>query len=71
MISGVVTFLTGRPADISAAEKEVEARRERALKAIAKRREKDPTFHVRNETISAPTADDETRALIRRLAGVD
>ena len=71
MISGVVTFLTGRPADIDAAEKEVEARRERALKAIARRREKDPDFHVRRETILGATADEETRVLMRRLAGVD
>ena len=71
MMQGLIEFFTGHPADIDAAEKEVQARRERAFKAIAKRRETDPDFHVRNETISAATADDETRALIRKIAGVD
>lgn len=71
MMQGLIEFFTGHPADIEAVEREVQARRERALKAIAKRRETDPDFHVRNETIVETTADDETRALIRRIAGVD
>jgi len=71
VIGDVLRFFTGGVPNMRAAEKEVQDRRDRALKAIAKRRKSDPGFHVRNETISAATADDETRMLIRRLAGVD
>ena len=71
MIRRFVAFFSCKPADLDAAEREVNVRREQALKAAAKRREKDPDFHVRRETILDASADDETRALMRRLAGAD
>jgi len=56
-------------ADVSAAEDEVMRRRQCAMQALSERRKREPGFTVKPETVLGATADDETRALIRRIAG--
>ena len=70
MIRKLKDFISGQNADLDAVHKEVERRRQAALNAIADRRKRDPDFHVREETVTDATADEQTRALMRKLAGV-
>lgn len=70
MIRSFKAFINGHTADLDAVQKEIERRRQAALNAIAERRKRDPDFHVREETITDATADEQTRTLMRKLAGV-
>lgn len=57
------------PLDLDAVDREVERRRDLALKAKACRRDRDPTYETPPSIILDAKADDETRETMRRIAG--
>lgn len=71
MMKRVWKFITVCAPDADRVEQEVKRRRDAAYKALSERRKRDPNFTVNPDTILNATADDETRKLMRKLAGVD
>ncbi len=69
MIRWLIDFFPATP-NMAAAEGEVTRRRDAAICAAKDRRKRDPGFVVPESRIIGAEADEETRKLMRRLAGV-